>query len=333
MRLFGTLLFIEPLFDEEALIAKLPLNMMKINFPTPEEILMRKRVEKEAAKAAAAVRAVEAARAPIPPLFPLIESSPEPSNMPEQPPAKKQKEDEVNLEVNLPPGISHIHNKKLGVQIIRHLITDVDMDTVNDGWIQDHLDEFSWDGLKVVELRERIRELKATDREHTEKLLEIERKFKDVRASADDVIQELQTLNRITKEGAEIIKSMVERFDKVKAENNALRKSIMHKDVDIIGLVTRIMGEHEKATLKVRYKLLKEYKRPSCRHRCVVKIELYEESLAEAEASTSAPRTTIEPLTLTVPSTIDELNPVTFKPQTIKKPRDDPLDTEKAAEH
>ncbi|GMN33542.1 hypothetical protein TIFTF001_044809 [Ficus carica] len=212
----------------------------------------------------------------------------------------------------MPPGISLLHNKKLGVQIIRHLITDVDMDTMNDGWIQDHLNEFSWDGLKVVKLRERIRELKATDREHAEKLLEIERKFKDVHASADDVIQELQTLNRITKEGAEIIKSMVDRFDKVKAENDALRKSIMHKDVDIIGLVTRIMGEHEKANLK---------------------IELYEESLAEAEASTSAPRTTVEPPTLTVPSTIDELNPVTFKPQTIKKPRDDPLDTEKAAEH
>lgn len=51
--------------------------------------------------------------------------------------------------MNLPQGTSLLHSKKLGVQLIRQLITDVDMDMVNSGWIQDHLDEFSWDGLKV----------------------------------------------------------------------------------------------------------------------------------------------------------------------------------------
>ena len=88
-RLFSTSLFIEPLFDEEALIAKLPLDTMKIEFPSPKELLARKRVEKETAKAAIAARAAQAARALEPPPLPIIESSPEPSNLSEQPPAKK----------------------------------------------------------------------------------------------------------------------------------------------------------------------------------------------------------------------------------------------------
>ncbi|GMN59249.1 hypothetical protein TIFTF001_028339 [Ficus carica] len=117
--------------------------------------------------------------------------------------------------------------------------------------IHDHLDEFSWDGLKcilrgigliyhstdnVVERRERIRELENTNRERIEKLLNIERKFKDVRASADDLFKELETLNRTVKEGVEMMKCMVDR------------------------LVARIVGKYEKATLKAHFKLLKEYK-------------------------------------------------------------------------
>ena len=70
---------------------------------------------------------------------------------------------------------------------------------------------------KAIEQRERIRELEATDKERVEKLLDIECKFKDVRASMDNLIKELQTLNRIAKEGAEMIRSMVDRFDKAKS--------------------------------------------------------------------------------------------------------------------
>ena len=36
--------------------------------------------------------------------------------------------------------------------IMRQLLSDVDSDTVNEGWIQSHLDEFIWDGLKVCHL-------------------------------------------------------------------------------------------------------------------------------------------------------------------------------------
>ena len=60
-RLFSNLLFIEPLTDEEALIAELALDITKIDFPSPEELLAIKRAEKEAAKAAAATRATEVA--------------------------------------------------------------------------------------------------------------------------------------------------------------------------------------------------------------------------------------------------------------------------------
>ena len=136
-RLFGTPLFIEPLSDEEALIAEFALSMIK-------EILTRKRAEKEAVKAAAAAKASEVAQVLTSTPFPLIESSPEPSNVLEQPSTKKHKvdeklrkkapmkkkeqvkaivpksssepqiakEEETNVEVNLPPGMSLLHNKK-----------------------------------------------------------------------------------------------------------------------------------------------------------------------------------------------------------------------------
>ena len=51
--------------------------------------------------------------------------------------------------MNLPPRTSLLHDKKLGVQIIRQLLTEIDIDTVNDGWIHYHLDELSWDVSKV----------------------------------------------------------------------------------------------------------------------------------------------------------------------------------------
>ena len=62
----------------------------------------------------------------------------------------QQTEQEVaNMEVDLPLGTSLLQNKKLGVGIMHQLLFDVDSDTMNEGWIQSHLDEFMWDGLKV----------------------------------------------------------------------------------------------------------------------------------------------------------------------------------------
>ncbi|GMN64404.1 hypothetical protein TIFTF001_033479 [Ficus carica] len=59
-RLLSTLLFIKPLYDKEALITELALSMMHIEFPSPKELLVRKRVEKEVAKAAPTAKAAEA---------------------------------------------------------------------------------------------------------------------------------------------------------------------------------------------------------------------------------------------------------------------------------
>ena len=93
-RHFGTLLFIKPLSDEETMIVELALDTMKINFPSPKELLTRKRAEKEIAKATFVAKAAHATQALELQPLPYIESFPEPSNVPSQPPAKKWKVDE-----------------------------------------------------------------------------------------------------------------------------------------------------------------------------------------------------------------------------------------------
>ena len=90
-RLFGPPLFIEPLSDEEALIAELALDTMSVEFPNPKDLLAKKKAQKEAAKATAAEKA---ARENEPPPLLVIESSPEPPVIPVRSPAKKRKADE-----------------------------------------------------------------------------------------------------------------------------------------------------------------------------------------------------------------------------------------------
>ncbi|GMN46217.1 hypothetical protein TIFTF001_015405 [Ficus carica] len=68
------------------------------------------------------------------------------------------------------------------------------------------------------------------------------------------------------------------------------------KDEDIVGLITYIVSEYNKATLKARYELLKEYKQGLLVDADVAEeIDLYEESLAEAKASSSTYHTNVEP--------------------------------------
>lgn len=88
-KLFGTPLFIKPLSDEEALIAELALDTMKIDFSSPKKLLVRKKVEKEAVKVALVAKAAYISRALEPPLLPYIGSSLDPSNIPTQAPTKK----------------------------------------------------------------------------------------------------------------------------------------------------------------------------------------------------------------------------------------------------
>ncbi|GMN66709.1 hypothetical protein TIFTF001_035770 [Ficus carica] len=56
-RLFGPPLFIEPLSDEEALIADFALDTMVMEFPNPKDLLAKRKAKKEAEKAAAAAAA------------------------------------------------------------------------------------------------------------------------------------------------------------------------------------------------------------------------------------------------------------------------------------
>ena len=182
-RLFGTLLFIEPLTDEEALITDLALDKMNVEFPNLKDLLAKKKAHKEVAKAAAtaAVASASTARGNEPTPLPVIESSPEPPVIPVASPAKKRKAEvkpkrklpakrkksskahslETNVElgksdqpdqkirVNLPPGTSLLQDRKLSVEIMCQLLSDVDLETINTGRIPNHVDDLLWDGLKV----------------------------------------------------------------------------------------------------------------------------------------------------------------------------------------
>ncbi|GMN61291.1 hypothetical protein TIFTF001_030442 [Ficus carica] len=313
-RLFGTPLFIESLSDEEALIAELALDTMKIDFPSLNELLARKRAKKEAAKVASAAKAAHASQALEPPPLPYIKSSPEPSNVPAQPSAKKWKteeEEEANVEVNLLPWTSLLQNKKLSVGIMRQLLTDVDSDMVNESQIQSHVDEFTWDGLKCI-----LRGMRLIYHS-TDKAVEQRERIKELEERGCSILNE-------GKEGAEMMKAMVNKFDEAKAKNEALKETVKQKDVDILRLVTRIVGEYERATLKAHYELLKEYRRGLLVNADVdEEIELFEESTAEVGDPPSAPSSSIEQVA-TVAPTADEPRHVAVERYSFDGPNGNP---------
>ncbi|GMN48554.1 hypothetical protein TIFTF001_017719 [Ficus carica] len=228
------------------------------HFSSPKELLARKKAEKEAAKAATAEKAAQ--------------------------------------------GRAFFKKKDL---IMRQLLSDVDSDIINGGQIQSHLDEFLWNGLKsnlramgsvyrttdkVVEQKKLVKELEDKDNERGEKLLDIERKFKDVKVSANVLIAELQTVNQVAKEGTNMMKVMADRYDEATAKIKTLEESLKQKEANNFVLVARIINAYERATLKARYDLLKEYKKGLLVDTDVEEeIELFEDSLAEAEDSSSAP--------------------------------------------
>ncbi|GMN23839.1 hypothetical protein TIFTF001_040502 [Ficus carica] len=282
-RLFGTPLFIEPLSDEEALIAELVLDTMDVDFPNPKDLLARKKAQKEAAKAAAAEKAAQAGRATEPQLLLVIKSSSEPSAVPVQSPAKKRKADKKlkrkvpakrkktskvstfkmdveprgslqegqKIKVDLPPGTSILQNKRFGVGIMRQLLSDVDSDTINEGRIQSHLDEFLWDGLKM--------------------------------------------------------KVMVDIFDEATAKIKTLEESLKQKEADNSVLVACIVDAYERATLKARNDLLKKFRQGLLVDVEVEEeIEMYKDYVAEAGDSLSAP--------VTAAPTVNEPEPVIAEP-------------------
>ncbi|GMN62576.1 hypothetical protein TIFTF001_031639 [Ficus carica] len=144
--------------------------------------------------------------------------------------------------------------------------------------------------VTVVEQKKLVKELQDKDRERGEKLLDIELKFKDVKSNADGLIHELHSLKQKANEGTEMMKVMVDRFDEAHAKIKTLEESLKEKEADNSVLVARIVDTYERAALKARYDLLKEYKQGLFIDANVKEeIELYEDSLIEARGSSFAP--------------------------------------------
>ncbi|GMN47449.1 hypothetical protein TIFTF001_016622 [Ficus carica] len=110
-------------------------------------------------------------------------------------------QDDQSIGVNLPPGMSLLQNRKLSVEIMCQLLSDVDLETINAGRIPNHLDDLVWDVLKsnlralgliyhttdmVLEQRNHIKDLEEKDKEREEKLLNIKQNFESIKASTDD---------------------------------------------------------------------------------------------------------------------------------------------------
>ncbi|GMN68235.1 hypothetical protein TIFTF001_037314 [Ficus carica] len=89
--------------------------------------------------------------------------------------------------------------------------------------------------------------------EASQKLLDIERKFGDVKAGAEGLMTELQKSMDVAREGTSAMETLVKRFD----EGQARIKSL---EAENAALANQIMDAFEKATLKARYDILKDYK-------------------------------------------------------------------------
>ncbi|GMN20249.1 hypothetical protein TIFTF001_043045 [Ficus carica] len=292
-RLFGTPLFVDPLTDEEALIAEFALDSLVMEVPTPKNIMAKRRAKKEAERAAAAAAAASAGQVNEPEPFPVLESSPKPPSKPSSPPIKKRKvvekpkrkvpakrskkskvaipETDVEgprIEVDLPPSVSILQDRQTSVDIARQLFSDADAEIMKQGLPQSHMDDVMWETMKinvrtmglfnrmsdrVAEQRDRLKDLMEKDVARGEKLLDIERKFGDVKAGADGLMAELQKSMDIAREGTFAMETLVKRFD----ESQAKIKSL---ETENAALAAQIMDAFEKATLKARYDILKDYK-------------------------------------------------------------------------
>ncbi|GMN70568.1 hypothetical protein TIFTF001_039609 [Ficus carica] len=337
-RLFDTPLFVDPLTDEEALIAEFALDSLVMEVPTPKDIVAKRRAKKEAERAAAAAAAASAGQVNEPEPFPVLESSPEPPSKPSSPPVKKRKvvekpkrkviakrskkskaatpEMEVEgprIEVDLPPSVSILQDRQAGVDIARQLLSDADAEIMKQGPPQSHMDDIMWETMKVnvrtmglfyrmsdrvAEQRDQLKDLREKDVARGEKLLDIERKFGDVKAGADGLMAELQKSMEVAREGTAAMETLVKRFD----EGQARIKSLEDENA---ALATQIMDAFEKATLKARYDILKDYKAGLLDEAQIdEEIEMFEEddpgevrslSAVPASAPKEAERVDVEP--------------------------------------
>ena len=170
---------------------------------------------------------------------------------------------------------------------------------------------------KVVEQKAQIKELENKDRQRGGKLLDIERKFRDVKTSAEDLTIELQKAIQSAEEGSDIMKIMVDRYDEAQAKIKTLEAEKSALVADNSTLVAQIMDAFEKATLKAQYDLLKEYKQGLLVDADVdEEIELYEDTLDDAGCSSSTPAEGVMP-------TSNEQGPISTEPPVDVNPSED----------
>ncbi|GMN54014.1 hypothetical protein TIFTF001_023144 [Ficus carica] len=293
----------------------------------------KKEAEQAAAAAAAAAAATSARQVNEPEPFPILESSPEPPSKPSSPPVKKRNmvekpkrkvpakrskkskipipETDVEgprIEVDLPPRVSILQDRQTSVDIARQLFSDADAEIMKQGPPQSHMDDIMWETMKinvqtmglfyrmsdkVAEQKDRLKDLVEKDIARGEKLLDIERKFGDVKASA-----ELQKSMDVAREDTSAMETLVKRFDKGRAKIKSL-------EVENAVLATQIMDAFKKATFKTRYDILKDYKAGLLDEAQIdEEIEMFEEnypkevrslSSVPASAPTEAEPSNVEP--------------------------------------
>ena len=163
---------------------------------------------------------------------------------------------------------------------------------------------------RIEELEVRERELEERETQYERKLLDIERKFGDVKACAEGLTGQLQNVLHEAKEGSDMMKVIVERYNEATAKISSLEADNTRLVAENAKLVADIVNEYSRATLKARYDLLKEYKQGLLVDADIdEEIELYEESQEEsAPTDKPVPATNNEePVFVEPPATVDPL--------------------------
>ncbi|GMN61894.1 hypothetical protein TIFTF001_030974 [Ficus carica] len=325
-RLFDTPLFVDPLTDEEALIAEFALDSLVMEVPTPKDIMAKRRAKKEAERAAAAVTAAAAAanagQGNEPEPFPVFESSPEPPSKPSSPPVKKRKVVEKaktkipakrklkskiaspeldvegpRVEVVLPPRLSLLNDRLANVDIARQLLSEVDAETLTQGSLQDHMDDIMWETMKInVRTTGLFYRLADKVVSQSNKIKELEENDRSRRAKLQDIERKFVDV-KTGSEGLmlELQKSMDVAREGTSAMDALVRRfeesqeKVKSLEAENAALASQIMNAFEKITFKTRYDILKDYKAGLLDEAQInEEIEMFEEDYPEEVRSLSS---------------------------------------------
>ena len=120
---------------------------------------------------------------------------------------------------------------------------------------------------RVIEHQRKVKELQKKDDEREKMMNDIDQKFKDVKTSAEGLVAELEKTLKSANEGTEMAKVIVDRYNEAQARIQALesdKTSIEAKNATLVAekasLIAKIENAYERATVKARYDLLKDYK-------------------------------------------------------------------------